>query len=273
MNSGELEGFLLFCLLSLPLPLSHKGSSQSPCGAEVLTCPVQCLLGGLLGTGNARPPHSRAQIVHRLLFSSLCCLFFFPKRLFLTDFLPPLAVSCQKENSLFLSPPCGSGNFSAARPRSYLGSSKELSQQNPSKHQWNIVLSSWANGLAKIKPLSGGNALLSLVCAWCWIQREEVQGESAAAAAAANFFDYSFSRGFSERCALPLSCGCAKGLDGLTNPPARPPLSRHFWAWQACKYQKVLSISHRWWCEGWRAMSTARSERALQLWSDTSSWK
>lgn len=89
------------------------------------------------------------------------------------------------------------------------------------------------------------------------------------------FFGYCFSRGFSERCALPTSCGCAKGLGGHTNPPAHLLSSGHFWACQACKYQKVLSISHRWGCEGWKGnVHTQRTERALQpqlwFWSDTS---
>lgn len=71
---GELRwagGFLLLCLLSLPL--SYKGTSQSSCGAG-LTCPAQWLLSGLLGTGSTHPTGSSAQIVHRLLLSSLCCL-------------------------------------------------------------------------------------------------------------------------------------------------------------------------------------------------------
>lgn len=49
-----------------------------------------------------------------------------------------------------------------------------------------------------------------------------------------------------------MGCRCSKGLDGHTNPPAHLPLSRHFQACQAWKYQRVLSISHRWWCEGWK---------------------
>lgn len=92
------------------------------------------------------------------------------------------------------------------------------------------------------------------------------------------FFYYCFSRGFSERCALPTSCGCARGLDGHADPPAHPPLPGQLRACQACKYQKVLSISHRRWCEGWKGgVHTRRAERALQprlwSWSDTSSQK
>lgn len=138
-----------------------------------LTCPVQWLLSGFSGTGNTGPIGSRAQIVHKHLLSSLCCLFFSPSVHFFS-----ILIFChlcvrhkwQKENSLLLSPPCSGGSFSATRPCSSLGSSKELSRQNSSKHQWlvrNIVLSSWAYGLTKIKPLSGWNASLSLMCAWC----------------------------------------------------------------------------------------------------------
>lgn len=88
----------------------------------------------------------------------------------------------RKEDSLLLSPPCSGGSFSATRPCFSLGFSKELSWQNSSKRQWlvsNIVLSSWAWGLTKIKTPVRVKCLAQLrVCPMLNLKGRGVRGGS-----------------------------------------------------------------------------------------------
>lgn len=88
-------GFLLFCLLSLPLPLSYKGTSQGTCGAKAgahLPCAVfaQWLVGHRKHMSHWQQGTNCPQTsgLFSMLFNFFSCYFF----LCLIIFLPPLAV-------------------------------------------------------------------------------------------------------------------------------------------------------------------------------------